>query len=124
MDDTLKAHLFYSCFSLFLGGLVVLFSYFSLIALSMGLEELSMGNVSYFGMGLLLGGGWGFTAAVIAYFLIVVIKAYLDTRTLKVPDVCPECNEGLHSSDVKWIEEDSAECPHCGVALKVSKGWQ
>jgi hypothetical protein len=124
MDDTLKAHLFYSSISLLLGGLVAIFCYLSVVSINEGMEYLSVGNLYEFGLRVLLCVGWAFTAAVIAYILVVIIKMYLDVREYKIPDVCPKCKESIHSSDVEWIEEDMVKCPHCEIVLKVPKSWQ
>ncbi len=71
-----------------------------------------------------MSGGYGFTAIIITYVLFQFVKGYLDQRKLKVPEICTKCEEKLYSSDFKWIEPyNKAECPHCGVELKVTKEW-
>lgn len=124
MDDTLKFHLFYNTLFVVITVVALFFGYLCVTAIQMGFEELQMGNLYYSGIAIFLGIGWGFVAFILAYQLLYqLVKAYLDERTLKVPEICPECKEGLDASDVKWVEEKKAECPYCGVALRVTLGW-
>ena len=123
VSDNTKFHLF--AFTLFaiLTGIILLFVYLSVAGLLMGIEELGLDN-PYFFASAFMSGGYGFTAIIIVYVLFQFVKGYLDQRRLKVPEVCPECKENLYPSDIEGIEEEKAECPHCGVALKVTKGWE
>jgi len=123
VSDNTKFHLF--AFTLFaiLTGIILLFVYLSVVILLMGIEELGLEN-PYFFASAFMSGGYGFTAIIIVYVLFQFVEGYLDQRRLKVPEVCPECEEKLHSSDVKWIEEERAECPQCGVELRVRKVWE
>jgi hypothetical protein len=63
---------------------------------------------------LFFGIGYGIYATTIGFVFYQMNKSYLNARTLKVPEVCPECKADLHLNDLKWIEpEKKAECLHC-----------
>jgi hypothetical protein len=120
-----RVHLGYRIFFALIAGLVLLFIYGSVASLLWALEELQIGDLGSFGVALFFSFGWGFTAAAIGFVFYQVIKSYFDARTLIVPEDCPECKEGLHHDDLKWIEpEKKAECPHCGIEIKVTKEWE
>ena len=122
--EVLKMQAFYLTFFSILTGIVLYFVFSSAASLLMGLEELQRGNFDSLVSPLFFGVGYGFTSAAIGFVLYQIFKLYLDARTLKVPEVCHECNSYLDIYDVKWIEpEKKAECPHCGIPLKVTKVW-
>ena len=78
-----------------------------------------------FGISVIMSFTCAFSAAAFGRELRFSIKNYLDSRTLKVPRVCPECKEKIHIYDVKWIEEwNRAACSHCGIEVKVTKVWE
>lgn len=124
MDEMQKYHLFHHIGLAFYVGLAVVFGFLCIVFLYAGLEQLSIGNQSYFGWSVIMSIGMGSLAVWSVYAFYRSHKRYLDTRTLKVPEVCPECKENLHRNDVKWIKPEKAECPHCGIELEVTKGWE
>ena len=120
-----REYLIYRTFFALIAGIILLFVYLSVTSLLMGLEELRMGKFGSFVWALFFSIGYGFTAVTIGFVFYLMIKSYLDARSLIVPEICPECKADLHPTDLKWIEpEKKAECPHCGVSLKVTKGWE
>jgi len=118
----LKAYLFYGTLFAILSGLILFLAYLSAGSLFIGFEELGLES-PYFFASAFLGIGYGITALSIAYIQLILVRAFLDARVFKVPEICPECKENLYSSTVKWFEENRVGCPHCGVSLKVTKGW-
>ncbi len=127
MDRILKYHIGFSIFFLVVAAIVLFFVYITAVSIAMGIEELLLtGDMWFFGAAVFMGCMYGFVAVVVGYqVLYQFIMTYLDERTLKVPDDCPNCEEKLDSDKVKWIEEeDRAECPQCGEELKVTKVWE
>ena len=122
--EALKAHSFYLIIIIIITGIVLFFVYLFVVSLYLGFEELGMGDVWFFVAAVLYSIGWGFAAVVIAYqVLYQCIKGYVGERRRIVPRVCFECDASLHPDDVKWIGKDMAECPYCGVSLKVPIEW-
>ena len=123
VSDNLKGHLwFFIAFSC-AAGAALAFGYVTVVALESSLDVFLQGDfISILGALAISIGGGVFTA-IMVYFLLIITKSYLDARTLIAPDVCPECKEGLPPSEIEWVEPEKAECPYCGVSLKVRKGW-
>jgi hypothetical protein len=47
----------------------------------------------------------------------MVFPAIIQRRT-KLPAVCSQCGAPVHSDEVEWIDETSAECDFCGSVLQ------
>jgi len=39
-------------------------------------------------------------------------------RKDRLPAACPKCGAPVHSTDVNWIDDQSAECMYCGSVLQ------
>ncbi len=119
----MKIHAIYLTFFTFLAGLSLLFGYLCVVTLFTGIEE----SLDYLGWVIFYSSIWGILAIVIAYFDYEIIKLFLEQRdaiiTRKVPEVCFECQVSIQPDDVIWIGSDEAECPNCGVSLKVKTEW-
>ncbi len=117
-----KSHLLAFGVVSILAGLILLCVYLGVGMLLTGIEEVGLQDSEFLGYAF-MSGGWGFAAIVMIYALIQFGKGYLDQRTFQVPETCFECNERLYRDEVKVVGEEIVECPHCGVSLKVKKGW-
>ena len=123
VSDNLKGHLWFFLAFIGFAGSVLAFGYVTVVGLESLPEVLFQGDLISVGGALAIGVGGGVMTAIMEYLLLFITKSYLDTRTLPVPDICPECKEDLHRSLIENLEEGVAECPHCGVELKVTKEW-
>ncbi|MFW9850612.1 MAG: hypothetical protein ACFFF4_15885 [Candidatus Thorarchaeota archaeon] len=124
MDKVLKNHITYGIGFFILGFFTVFVCVLVVVTLIGAFEALLGGNLFYFGGVGVMSGVYGFVAAALALWLRQEVKDYLNRRLPKIPEGCLECKKKLHLYDVKWIEEyNRAECPHCGVELKVTKEW-
>jgi hypothetical protein len=123
--ETLKIHLLHIAGFVFVFAIVLVFVILSVITFLAGLEQLWIGIVFYFFIACIMSFICAFNAAIFGRELHSSINDYLNSRTIKVPEVCPECKADLHPADVKWVEEwNKAECPHCGIEVKVTKVWE
>ena len=122
VSDKTKFHLFFiTVFSLF-SALILLIFYLSIATLVTGIEEGGGQNPDFIGYAI-MSGVWACIAIILFLPLIQIIRAYLDERRLNIPEVCPECKEDLHPSEIVHLEKGVAECPYCGVVLKITKEW-
>jgi hypothetical protein len=124
MGKVLKNHFIYGIGFFILGFFTMFVSVLFVVTLIGAIEGFLRGDVFFFlGVGM-MSGVYGFTAAALGIWLHREVKRYLNRRLPKIPDVCQECKKKLHLYDVNWIVEyTAAECPHCGVELKVTQEW-
>jgi len=124
MDKVLKNHIIYGTGIVILGFFTLLLCFIFLVVLAGAYEALSRGDMYYFGGYSMMSGMWGIVAILVGLWLRQTIRDWLSYRIPKVPEVCIECKKKLHPYEVKWNEQyTKAECPHCGISLKVTKEW-
>ncbi len=124
MDEMQKFHLSFWFWRVVTVVFIVVTSFLTVVIFYVGFDYVA-DDPSYFRwfQVLIIGGGEAFLPVIGIYALYRDIKWYLGLRTKKIPDVCPECKKCILYSDVKWIEEDKAQCPYCGVDLEVIRNW-
>ena len=124
MDDTMKRHLTYGTGIVILGFFTLLLYSIVLYVFLGALEALSRGDLDYFGGYSLYSGMYAIIATLVGLWLRQTINEWLSYRIPKIPEVCRECKKELHFHEVKWTGiYESAECPHCGVELEVTRVW-